>query len=159
MKHIEVKEESGNATLRVCGGRTWKVELRKVDNRLVFRDGWSNFVVGNGLRTGDFLVFKHEGDLHFIVRFFDQSACQKKRSPADETCRNAERNDIPPSEGSPESSFVKHGRGRATEPDKDAWNAARSFKTKNPCFGKYFTDNTVCSRSYYLVRSRLHHSN
>ncbi|XP_031500621.1 B3 domain-containing protein Os03g0212300-like [Nymphaea colorata] len=149
-KHIQVKEESGNASLRVCGGRTWQVELRKVDNRLVFRKGWSNFVVGNGLRTGDFLVFKHDRVLHFIVRVFDASACEKRRLPAGDTCRNAEMSNVSMSEGSLDCSSFKHSRGRVTGPQQDAWNAACSFKTKNPCFRKYFTDKTMCCRSYYL---------
>ncbi|PIA47523.1 hypothetical protein AQUCO_01400277v1 [Aquilegia coerulea] len=63
------------ATLRTRKSRkSWKVNLKG----LCFEDGWDDFSTAHDLQDGDFLVFKHEGDLTFYVTVFDPSECEKE---------------------------------------------------------------------------------
>ncbi|XP_065851031.1 B3 domain-containing protein REM13-like isoform X2 [Euphorbia lathyris] len=56
------------------GGKLWPVKI----NCRRFEDGWKQFVEDHGLQIGDFLVFRHEGDLVFYVLVFDRTSCEKE---------------------------------------------------------------------------------
>ncbi|XP_057958164.1 B3 domain-containing protein REM10-like [Malania oleifera] len=64
------------AVLRSClvAGKQWLV---KVNGRRL-QEGWPEFAREHDLHVGDFLLFRHEGDMVFHVMVFDPSACQKK---------------------------------------------------------------------------------
>lgn len=59
-------------------GQTWLVNLIQQNDNLFFNDGWSTFARDHALECGDFLVFRYDGELHFTVQVFDQSACEKE---------------------------------------------------------------------------------
>ncbi|XP_065851125.1 putative B3 domain-containing protein REM15 isoform X2 [Euphorbia lathyris] len=59
------------------GGKLWPVKI----NCRRFEDGWKQFVEDHGLQIGDFLVFRHEGDLVFYVLVFDRTSCEKEYPP------------------------------------------------------------------------------
>ncbi|OVA05174.1 B3 DNA binding domain [Macleaya cordata] len=61
-------------------GRFWHVEVAKVDNELFFQNGWQGFVEHHCLKTGDFLVFKYNGNSVFDVKVFDNSECEREDS-------------------------------------------------------------------------------
>ncbi|KAJ0811063.1 putative transcription factor B3-Domain family [Helianthus annuus] len=44
----------------------------------VFGDGWSKFVVENGVQEFDIIVFKHQGNMVFDFLVFDPSACERQ---------------------------------------------------------------------------------
>ncbi|KAF2302829.1 hypothetical protein GH714_008585 [Hevea brasiliensis] len=62
------------AVLRSIAGKLWYVKV----NGCRFEDGWEEFVRDHDLHVGDFLVFRHEGDMVFDVMVFDPSACQRE---------------------------------------------------------------------------------
>ncbi|XP_010548552.1 PREDICTED: putative B3 domain-containing protein REM15 [Tarenaya hassleriana] len=77
-KNIEGKHENKGATLiSDVSHRTWKVKL---DGRR-FTDGWKDFADDHDFRTGDFVVFRHEGDLVFHVTGFGPSCCNLQYAP------------------------------------------------------------------------------
>ncbi|KAF3774187.1 B3 domain-containing protein [Nymphaea thermarum] len=69
--------ESGVAVVKDQSNRCWDFELLRRDNGMIFSKGWKQFVVENDLETGDFLVFRYDGGLHFTVTIFDKSSCEK----------------------------------------------------------------------------------
>ncbi|KAA8524999.1 hypothetical protein F0562_011363 [Nyssa sinensis] len=56
--------------------------LVKINGRR-FEDGWTKFAEDHDLQVGDFLVFRHEGDMVFHIMVFDSSTCQKEYPPSD----------------------------------------------------------------------------
>ncbi|WCJ30472.1 B3 domain-containing protein REM10 [Euphorbia peplus] len=56
------------------GGKLWPVKI----NGRRFEDGWKEFVEAHGFQIGDFLVFRHEGDLVFHVLVFDRTTCERE---------------------------------------------------------------------------------
>ncbi|CAJ1972635.1 unnamed protein product [Sphenostylis stenocarpa] len=68
----------GSFSLTGPSGNVWTVQLFKRDNDLFFHHGWSTFVVDHRLESGDLLIFRYEGHLHFTVQVFDKDACEKE---------------------------------------------------------------------------------
>lgn len=58
--------------------KLWHVSVRKVDNKLYFEKGWTDFVWDNSLGFGDFLIFRYVGNLQFIVDIYDATCCEKE---------------------------------------------------------------------------------
>lgn len=73
---------------RACGpvsligpsGNVWHVDLTQGNDDLFFAKGWPAFVRDHFIECGDLLVFRYDGELHFTVQVFDQSACEKEAS-------------------------------------------------------------------------------
>ncbi|KAK4268124.1 hypothetical protein QN277_024823 [Acacia crassicarpa] len=58
---------------------SWMVDIEEEDNKnLYFKRGWNTFVEDNALETGQFIVFKFDGDSTFKATIFGNSACEKK---------------------------------------------------------------------------------
>ncbi|XP_057958702.1 B3 domain-containing protein REM17-like [Malania oleifera] len=55
-------------------GKNWLVTM----NGRCLEDGWPEFARDHDLHVGDFLVFRHEGNLVFHVMVFDVTACERK---------------------------------------------------------------------------------
>ncbi|KAJ4913654.1 B3 domain-containing protein REM8 [Raphanus sativus] len=63
-KHIEGNHEGNTVKLRSdSSDRTWKV---KMEGRMI-TEGWTEFAKAHNLRVGDFVIFRHEGDMLFHV--------------------------------------------------------------------------------------------
>ncbi|CAN6460000.1 unnamed protein product [Victoria cruziana] len=138
MKHVAIKE-SGRAMLEDQFSRCWDIEILRVGNDMIFREGWDKFVERNDLETGDFLVFRYEGKLRFAVSIFDKSACQKEPNSRDISAspivdlthhENHGENRLPSSD---------EGKKRRDGPS-NAWDVSSSFKSTNPTFKKVVTD-------------------
>ncbi|KAI3440671.1 PDZ_3 domain-containing protein [Psidium guajava] len=56
----------------------WLVELRKHDRRLWFHDGWQRFMEHHSIHSGQFLIFKYEGDSTFHVYIYNLTASWEK---------------------------------------------------------------------------------
>ncbi|CAK9317199.1 unnamed protein product [Citrullus colocynthis] len=79
VKHLE--EIIGRSVVLIGpSGKTWLVNLIQQNDDLFFCDGWPTFARDHALECGDFLVFRYDGELHFNVQVFDQSACEKEGS-------------------------------------------------------------------------------
>uniref|UniRef100_A0A1D1ZEQ8 B3 domain-containing protein Os11g0197600 n=1 Tax=Anthurium amnicola TaxID=1678845 RepID=A0A1D1ZEQ8_9ARAE len=77
-KHIK-HETSGGVSLTGPSGNVWNVDLvRDNDTGISFQKGWEVFVSDHNLKTGDFLLFRYDGDLSFTVLVFDPTACEKE---------------------------------------------------------------------------------
>ncbi|XP_071733253.1 B3 domain-containing protein Os11g0197600-like [Rutidosis leptorrhynchoides] len=76
-KHLEGKT-SGTVSLTGPSGNTWHADLAEQTDGLFILDGWTGFVRDHFLESGDSLVFRYDGDLHFTVQIFDQSSCEKE---------------------------------------------------------------------------------
>jgi len=63
--------------LNDSSGQQWKVKVSEVNGSFVFGEGWSSFSLGLGLKVGYLLVFNYIKDLHFDVKIYDTSACEK----------------------------------------------------------------------------------
>ncbi|PON70123.1 B3 DNA binding domain containing protein [Parasponia andersonii] len=77
VRHMEGRS-SGLVTLEGPSGKTWQVDLLQQNEDLFLRHGWPVFVRDNYVECGDFLIFRYDGELHFTVQVFDQSACEKE---------------------------------------------------------------------------------
>ncbi|KAA8528581.1 hypothetical protein F0562_035936 [Nyssa sinensis] len=77
IKHMEGRT-SGSVLLVGPSGSTWHVDLIQRNDGLFFHDGWAAFVRDHFIEHGDSLVFRYDGNLHFTVQVFDQSACEKE---------------------------------------------------------------------------------
>jgi hypothetical protein len=64
-------------TLKRSEGKTWAVELEKVDRCVFLTTGWPQFVVDNSLRGYEFLLFTYDKNMHFTVSVFGWNACEK----------------------------------------------------------------------------------
>ncbi|KAJ0085167.1 hypothetical protein Patl1_09047 [Pistacia atlantica] len=71
-------QTSGSVSLIGPSGNTWHVNLIQQNGDLFFDQGWPTFVSDHFLECGDLLVFRYDGELHFTVQVFDQSACEKE---------------------------------------------------------------------------------
>ncbi|KAE8100598.1 hypothetical protein FH972_018483 [Carpinus fangiana] len=69
---------SGLVTLVGPSGKTWHVELIQQNDDLFLCHGWPAFLRDHFIESGDLLVFRYNGELHFTVQVFDQSACEKE---------------------------------------------------------------------------------
>lgn len=52
-----------------------------MDNNLFFQNGWADFVKGNLIELGDFLVFDYRGNSEFDVKVFGKYGCLKEEGP------------------------------------------------------------------------------
>ncbi|XP_016440816.1 B3 domain-containing protein Os01g0723500 isoform X2 [Nicotiana tabacum] len=77
IKHMEGRA-SGTAFLVGPSGNSWPMDLIQQDDGLFFHNGWASFVKDHCLESGDALVFRYDGDLHFTVLAFDESSCEKE---------------------------------------------------------------------------------
>ncbi|KAM7529080.1 hypothetical protein LguiB_032490 [Lonicera macranthoides] len=64
--------------LRTPAKRSWRIDMKKIDNYIFFQKGWPEFVRDNSLVFGDFLVFCYTGNLEFYVTIFGKNNCQKE---------------------------------------------------------------------------------
>ncbi|GAB2222886.1 hypothetical protein Droror1_Dr00017017 [Drosera rotundifolia] len=101
--------------------KVWRVE---VDSECHFKEGWKRFCKDHDLRVGDFLVFKHDGDLLFDVVVLDPCACE--RHPPISGCR-ATKDTLP-------SRTSRTVRTEAVAVDPVPKAKASSASSKNPCF-------------------------
>ena len=69
---------SGLVTLVGPSGNTWDVNLIQQNDDLFLHHGWPAFVRDHFIESGDFLVFRYDGELHFTVQVFDKSSCEKE---------------------------------------------------------------------------------
>lgn len=67
---------SSIAAITVPNGRTWQVGLEKSNGRILFVDGWQEFVDYHSIASGYFLVFRYEGFSKFHVCIFDKSCTE-----------------------------------------------------------------------------------
>lgn len=71
--HIVGKHEVRTVNLiSDASERTWKVKME--GHRLT--EGWKEFVEAHDLRIGDFVIFRHEGDMLFNVTALGPSCCK-----------------------------------------------------------------------------------
>uniref|UniRef100_A0A5B7CCL1 TF-B3 domain-containing protein n=1 Tax=Davidia involucrata TaxID=16924 RepID=A0A5B7CCL1_DAVIN len=62
--------------------RAWRVDMKKVGNSLFFQKGWGAFVQDNSLETGDFLLFRYDGNSQFSVEMYGKNCCEKDATEA-----------------------------------------------------------------------------
>uniref|UniRef100_A0A0E0JNG0 TF-B3 domain-containing protein n=1 Tax=Oryza punctata TaxID=4537 RepID=A0A0E0JNG0_ORYPU len=76
---------SAKGTIQNSEGKTWPVELEKLDDHVFLTTGWAKFVEDNSLREYEFLLFRYDENMHFMVLPFGLNACEKvirsSRSP------------------------------------------------------------------------------
>ncbi|XP_059638499.1 putative B3 domain-containing protein At5g66980 [Cornus florida] len=77
LKHFDGVLPS-KSIIRSLASRSWRVEVKEVDNNLYFEKGWHEFVKDNSLEFGDFLVFCYGGDSIFFVKVFGKNGCHKE---------------------------------------------------------------------------------
>lgn len=70
------------ATLVDHDRKSWDVYLKKIEGRLVIKNGWQQFAREKGLEEGDFLVFQYDGSSTFNVKIFSKNGCRKVAAPA-----------------------------------------------------------------------------
>ncbi|KAI8542296.1 hypothetical protein RHMOL_Rhmol08G0127600 [Rhododendron molle] len=68
------------STITTPEKRSWHVELKEVDERLYFQEGWQQFVHDNSLVFGDFLIFYYGGNAQFYTKIYGKNGCRKKVS-------------------------------------------------------------------------------
>ncbi|XP_057249288.1 B3 domain-containing protein REM8-like [Beta vulgaris subsp. vulgaris] len=74
---LELEDDNEKAViLRDKRGQSWVIKLDNVN--LKFKDGWEKFCQEHNMEVGDFVVFRHVGDLVFDVLIFDPTACERE---------------------------------------------------------------------------------
>ncbi|KAF0920965.1 hypothetical protein E2562_037847, partial [Oryza meyeriana var. granulata] len=68
---------SAKGALQNSEGKTWPIELEKLDSRVFLTTGWAKFVEDNSLREYDLLLFRYDENMHFMVLPFGLNACEK----------------------------------------------------------------------------------
>ncbi|XP_061360884.1 B3 domain-containing protein At4g34400-like isoform X2 [Gastrolobium bilobum] len=63
--------------LKDSSGQQWNVTVSNVDGSFAFGEGWNVFSVDHGLKIGYFLVFNYINELHFDVKIYDNSGCER----------------------------------------------------------------------------------
>lgn len=99
-KHID-GPTLGTAFLLGPSGNTWCANLIQQNDDLFLQDGWAAFVRDHSLESGDSLVFRYDGSLHFTVQVFDESSCEKEgtfscecsQSPSNYNCHLMKKRD------------------------------------------------------------------
>ncbi|XP_065851143.1 B3 domain-containing protein REM9-like [Euphorbia lathyris] len=76
-KYLNVQECEKAMLRSQKGEKLWPVKI----NGRRFEDGWKQFVKDHDLKIGDFLVFRHHGDLVFNVLVLDSTTCEKEYPP------------------------------------------------------------------------------
>lgn len=67
---------SNLAFLKLPNGAEWKLELTKCDGKVWLQKGWQEFMEYYSLKLGHLLVFRYEGNSHFYILVFDESATE-----------------------------------------------------------------------------------
>ncbi|XP_021742545.1 B3 domain-containing protein REM20-like [Chenopodium quinoa] len=67
--------------LKNLKGEVWNVDLEKAGSKLLMKRGWEEFVTGNSVARGEFLIFTYKGNSVFIVKIFSISGCLKEDEP------------------------------------------------------------------------------
>ncbi|XP_065633728.1 B3 domain-containing protein Os03g0212300-like [Quercus suber] len=67
---------SNFAFLKLLSGVGWNVELTESDGEVWLQKGWPEFAKYYSIKQGHFLVFRYEGNSHFYVLIFDESATE-----------------------------------------------------------------------------------
>lgn len=57
---------------------TWLVYLKKISEEFFFKKGWKDFVIGNRLKLGEFLVLHYTGNSKFYVEIYGHNYCNKR---------------------------------------------------------------------------------
>nr|XP_048321753.1 B3 domain-containing protein Os03g0212300-like [Ziziphus jujuba var. spinosa] len=116
-------ELSSIATITVPNCRSWKLGLEKANGRILFVDGWQQFVDYHSIASGYFLVFRYDGFSKFHVYIFDKSCTE-----IDYPIINGVSNNLgPKKEVADDDDDVEIESERAI-------NAARSCKRTHPSF-------------------------
>ncbi|XP_006646276.1 B3 domain-containing protein Os03g0120900-like [Oryza brachyantha] len=68
---------SAKGTLQNSEGKSWPVELERLDRRVFLTTGWAKFVEDTSLRAYEFLLFRYDENMHFMVLPFGLNACEK----------------------------------------------------------------------------------
>ncbi|KAG0525068.1 hypothetical protein BDA96_06G023700 [Sorghum bicolor] len=58
-------------------GKFWHIELKNDKSGMFFTGGWSQFLEFHGIRNGDVLLLRYEGNMVFKFKAFGLSGCQK----------------------------------------------------------------------------------
>lgn len=80
LKHL-VGQRCDKAILTSLTRKEWHVKVGRGDESLWFEEGWADFVEGHDIGVGEFLMFRHEGDMVFHVTIFGTSACERGPPP------------------------------------------------------------------------------
>ncbi|KAK6781572.1 hypothetical protein RDI58_019368 [Solanum bulbocastanum] len=73
LKYLKGNDNVEHAILK-RGGYKWPMKV----NGHRFEAGWVEFVEQHGLKLGDILMFRHEGNMEFEVSIFDSTHCDKE---------------------------------------------------------------------------------
>ncbi|KAK7284261.1 hypothetical protein RJT34_19005 [Clitoria ternatea] len=128
------------ATLVDQDRNSWEIYVEKIEERLIFKNGWQQFAKEKDLEEGDFLVFQYDGSSAFAVKIFSKNGCIKVAEPAtsgavdpivilDQSCTIKKRG---PSEGACSKSkraYVENGNHIEIKP-----RLAKGFPVKDPHF-------------------------
>ncbi|PRQ49170.1 putative transcription factor B3-Domain family [Rosa chinensis] len=63
--------------LRTPAG-TWLVDVKSDNGRFFLQKGWKQFVHDNGLKLGEFLIFRYAGNSKFYVDIYGRHGCKKE---------------------------------------------------------------------------------
>ncbi|XP_026430618.1 B3 domain-containing protein Os01g0723500-like [Papaver somniferum] len=66
------------AIIQGLSGASCVVEVNKTENGTFLEDGWEIFLQENCLKKYDFLVFRHDGGMQFLVKVFKGKGCPRE---------------------------------------------------------------------------------
>lgn len=107
-------ELTAKASINVPNGHSWPVGVDNVNRNIWFCDGWQELMKYYSIQYGYFLVFRYEGNSNFLVRVFDESACEINYPCVDQS------NEVDPIVL--ESSFEEHEQGKEVDDEDEGDN-------------------------------------
>lgn len=76
LKHFTAKL-SGTIKLELPSRGSYSVEVKEHFSKVVFRNGWEEFVESHHIEENDYLLFRHVEGSCFEVSIFDADGCEK----------------------------------------------------------------------------------
>ncbi|XP_061992701.1 B3 domain-containing protein Os01g0723500-like isoform X1 [Rosa rugosa] len=77
-KHI-LHESTKRATLKLknSSDTSWTVKVSITGRDIYLKDGWQEFLRENSLGDSEFLVFRYDKNMHFIINIFDKNCVER----------------------------------------------------------------------------------
>ncbi|XP_042391695.1 B3 domain-containing protein Os01g0723500-like isoform X1 [Zingiber officinale] len=159
-------EESKVAVLHGPGGGNWQVEVCSTGQEatLLLGPGWHSFVKDHSLEEFQFLVFRHNGEMHFTVLVFGMNGCERTdlfamKSPLEvvgNSVKVTTKDDHESTDVEIEKSTNVSARRVVTEEERSrAEKAANSFTSPHPYCVKRMNARNVYGNALLKLPARF----
>ncbi|KAF1870182.1 hypothetical protein Lal_00017763 [Lupinus albus] len=69
---------TSEVTLMDHDNNSWDIDMARIEDTFIFKNGWQRFAKEKCLEEGEFLVFEYDGYSTFYVKIFSKTGCRKE---------------------------------------------------------------------------------